>query len=297
LVFAPIAWLLTRVLGVRFVLDVRDLYWEYARDLGGWVGGAITGIAGIGVLHAARGANLVVTTNAQQRDHFLREGVEAARTYVALNGVDDALLDSLTPIPGDSSESVGPSPALSVAYVGLLGMVQGIGVLVEAASRLPRADWEFYVAGDGAERPSIARQIEALGATNVHLLGYLELDEVVRLMEAAHVLYAQLRGVAASTSALPSKLLEYMASGKPVVFGGAGAGADLIHRAGAGIVIPPDDADALAQALQVMRDAELRQRLGRSGRAYATRHRRTHLAKEFVRRVEEIGKAGGAAAG
>jgi glycosyltransferase involved in cell wall biosynthesis len=290
LIFAPIAFLLTRVLGVRFVLDVRDLYWEYARDLGGRFGRALTDVARIGVLHAARGANLVITTNERQCDYFVRQGVEVERTHVALNGVDDDLLESLAPIPGESSAPVATSAVLSVAYVGLLGLVQGIGVLVEAAIRLPQSDWEFYVAGDGPERAAIASSIEGAGVRNVHLLGYLEANEVVRLLKDADVLYAQLRGVDASTSALPSKLFEYMAAGKPIVFGGVGASADLMREAGAGIVVAPDDADALARALSAMRDGDLRRQLGWSGREFAEGHRRTDLVAEFVHRVEAISR-------
>jgi glycosyltransferase involved in cell wall biosynthesis len=226
-----------------------------------------------------------VTTNERQRDFFVREGASREKALIASNGVDDALLDSLRPRECPSP----PSTPLSVAYVGLLGIVQGIGVLADAAQLLPQTEWMFSVAGEGPERESIARRAANAKLCNFQLMGYVDEHEIVRILQESDVLYAQLRGVAASASAVPSKLFEYMAAGKPIVFGGTGAGADLVRRAEAGIVIPPDDPDALANALSALKDGDLRSRLGESGRRFAEANRRSTIVAELVERIEAIG--------
>jgi glycosyltransferase involved in cell wall biosynthesis len=63
-----------------------------------------------------------------------------------------------------------------------------------------------------------------------------------------------------------------MACGKPIIFSGEGEGAEMVCCAECGIVVPPGDADALAQAvLELAHDPERAQRLGANGRAFVER--------------------------
>jgi colanic acid biosynthesis glycosyl transferase WcaI len=81
------------------------------------------------------------------------------------------------------------------------------------------------------------------------------------------------RGVGAGS--LPSKTFSILASGRPVL-ASVDPGSEtwkLVDRAGAGLCVPPEDPDALAGAIQTLRqDRELRERLGASGRSWAEQH-------------------------
>jgi glycosyltransferase involved in cell wall biosynthesis len=59
-----------------------------------------------------------------------------------------------------------------------------------------------------------------------------------------------------------------MAAGRPIVYAGEGSAAALVERAGAGIVVPPGDAPAVAEAVASLSPDE-RLRLGAAARAYA----------------------------
>jgi glycosyltransferase involved in cell wall biosynthesis len=85
-------------------------------------------------------------------------------------------------------------------------------------------------------------------------------------------------------------LLEAMALGVPVVVTDVGAMAEVVRQAGCGIVVPPDDELALADALgKVLSDPALRDRLGRAGRAAATeRYDCGRTIDDLVQVYEEV---------
>jgi glycosyltransferase involved in cell wall biosynthesis len=103
--------------------------------------------------------------------------------------------------------------------------------------------------------------------------------EVRRLLRQANV------GVIASDSeGLPLAMLEYMAEQLPVVTTDVGQCADIINQAQAGIVVPPGDGDALAQAvIKLLRDAGLARRLGANGRKFVQERFSTDaMVQQFV---------------
>jgi glycosyltransferase involved in cell wall biosynthesis len=78
-----------------------------------------------------------------------------------------------------------------------------------------------------------------------------------------------LRDLPLFEDALPTKLLEYMASGRPVVAGAAGQAARMLEEVGAGIACPPENPAALAEAIgRLAADPQLAQEMGARGRKY-----------------------------
>jgi putative colanic acid biosynthesis glycosyltransferase WcaI len=84
---------------------------------------------------------------------------------------------------------------------------------------------------------------------------------------------------------VPSKLIDFMAVGRPVVLAAAGEAARLVERSGAGVVVPPEDPEALAEAIRSLagQPAEARA-MGERGRAFAT----TRLRSTQAARLEQV---------
>jgi glycosyltransferase involved in cell wall biosynthesis len=88
--------------------------------------------------------------------------------------------------------------------------------------------------------------------------------------------------------AVPSKLYEAMASGVPAVLVAEGEPADILERAGAGVVVRPGDAEGLAAALSALADDDdARSMLGAAGRASAVEfHDRRLSCDRFIDALE-----------
>jgi glycosyltransferase involved in cell wall biosynthesis len=156
---------------------------------------------------------------------------------------------------------------LRVLYAGTVGLAQGIDTLVDAAALAGPRAVELTIAGGGAELDAVRRRAE--GLDNVRLLGIVPAERVPDLYAEADAGAVLLRDQPIFDEALPTKLLEVMAAARPVVLAGRGESSALVQAAGAGIVVPPGDAAALAAALVALHaDPARAARRGAAGRAH-----------------------------
>jgi glycosyltransferase involved in cell wall biosynthesis len=178
---------------------------------------------------------------------------------------------------------------LTIGFVGSLKPWHGLQVLVEAFSLLHRRlnDVRLLVIGDGPGRDSLEANLAATGLlTRVHLTGAVAPEDVPDLL-------AQIDVAVAPYPALPDfyfsplKVLEYMAAGRAVVASRIGQIAELIDDEVSGILVPPGDVPALADACERLAlDPGLRARLGaRARETVCRRHSWNSVARRILRLV------------
>ncbi len=189
---------------------------------------------------AYRTAHRVVANSSAGADRLRQEGVPADRTLLIPNGVDL----SQFPIAGPRSRR------RIVATVANLRPEKGHDVLLRAAAlvrhRVP--DARFRIIGDGPMRAPLQALAASLGVDEiVQFLGHRE--DVAALL-ATSDLYA----FPSRTEAFPNGLIEGMAAGLPVVASGVGGILELVSDRRNGLLVPPDDAAALADALIELMD-------------------------------------------
>jgi glycosyltransferase involved in cell wall biosynthesis len=145
------------------------------------------------------------------------------------------------------------------------------------------------IAGDGADWTRVRSLARDRQIDNVQMLGAVPAPSVAGLYARSDAAVVLLRDLPIFRGALPTKLLEAMAAGRPLILAARGESADLVERAGAGIVVSPGDPEALAGAIRVLHgDPAARRRLGSAGRAYAETHFGTaRAAEEWTARLEE----------
>lgn len=161
-------------------------------------------------------------------------------------------------------------PARTILAVGAFERVKGFDVLLRAARRLMEAgqDLELELIGEGPES-GVLHDLAAAAPLRgrVRFRGWLRPDEVRRAMLQATMLVHPSTGLG---DAVPTVIKEAMALGTPVI-GSAVAGIpELLDEGRCGVLVPPQDEAALAQAIAGLLDsAERRAALSRGARAYA----------------------------
>jgi glycosyltransferase involved in cell wall biosynthesis len=173
------------------------------------------------------------------------------------------------------------SGPLRLLYAGTVGLAQGLDVLVEASRLAGHQVVQTTIAGGGADHGRVASLVRERGVPNVRLLGTVAASSVPALYAQADAAAVLLRDLPIFAGALPTKLLEAMAAGRPLLLAARGEAARLVAAAGAGLVIPPGDPRTLAEAITRLHgDPALRRSLGDAGRRYAEARFGTRAATE-----------------
>lgn len=221
----------------------------------------------------AAAADHVVVLGATVRDALVARGVPAGRISVVPNAVDDALLTCDTD-PATARARLGlDTDGFWVGTVGSLVDYEGVGTLLEAvaALRAQGADVRVAVVGDGVARPALARQAAALRlGSGAVLPGRVGADEADAWYQALDVFVVPRRDTAVTRTVVPLKPMQAMALRRPVVASDLPALREIVGDPGAGLMVRPDDPEALAGALAALAaDPDRAATLGAAGRQFA----------------------------
>ena len=224
-----------------------------------WAFSAYSGLASLLYRFADRTMASLTTVTICVSERELADGLQAGtcsaeRSVVIHNAVD------LAAAPRSRHDRATPR----LIAVGRLKAPKDFLTLIRALAGLSNQGYEALIVGDGPDRTAVEAEIRRLGVEDrVQLAG--ERSDVPELLAASDVFVLSSR-----SEGLPVSVLEAMAAELPVVASGVGGLAELVDDGATGILVPPGDEPALAQALERMvEDSELRQRFGAAGRARA----------------------------
>ena len=190
-----------------------------------------------------------------------------------------------------------PADALVVLMAAQTSPRKGVIEFVEAAIRLVQTgragSAHFLLAGDGPLDKKLHDLVDAAGMSErVRLLGWREDMPLLVGLCDLYVLSSYAEG-------LPISIVEAMAAGKPVVSTRVAGSEDAVSDGVTGLLVPPADASALAEAIaRLLDDADLRRRFGQAGqREAARRFDAGRLAVQLADIVEGVARRCGLMAG
>ncbi len=266
LFLGPIGVALARYFHAPLVFDVRDMWPEIAVKLGVFREGSLMerGWRMVADYTYHRAAAILPVTQRMQED-MIALGLPEQKLHLIRNGID---LDMVREDARDMRDELGLRGAFVVLFSGLIGVMQGVEIIIETAYLLQEhGDIRFLIVGDGVRKEAVAKRMRELDLTNVQMLSKQPLDQLPRLLVTADVCLATLANRQV-TGVAPYKMLEAWAYRRPVIITDAGGeGGALAESCQAGLVTPAGDARALAKAiLTLKRDQDLAKRLGGNGR-------------------------------
>ena len=162
-----------------------------------------------------------------------------------------------------------------VVFAGNVGAAQAVDVIVEAAELLKsHSEISFVVFGQGSRWDWMRDQVAVRGLTNLHLPGRFPVETMPGMMQKAGALLVTLANEPIFALTVPNKVQAYMAASRPILACLNGEGARIVEEAQAGISVPAEDAQALADAvLKLYRmPSEQRAVMGGNGRNYFKAH-------------------------
>jgi glycosyltransferase involved in cell wall biosynthesis len=204
----------------------------------------------------------VICVSETERRQGLEQRTCTARQAVVIhNGVD---------VAAAKRSDLGGVPPLVLSVTRLKDPKDTV-TFARALRRLEPGSFRAAIVGGGPERPQVEAELGDAG----ELLG--ERDDVPELLASADVF-----ALSSRSEGLPLSILEAMAAGLPVVATAVGGIPELVVDGETGLLVPPGDAQALADALRrLLGDPSLRRRFGDAARERAERD----FSVERVRRA------------
>lgn len=219
---------------------------------------------------AYRGASTITTVSPGLVELLSSKPSAAGRVELLPNGVDtDRFV--VTDDPSVLRGRLGWDDRFTVAYVGTVGLAQGLATVLEAARMLGPGIC-IRIVGDGVERQDLEARARDLGLDNVVFAPSVPRPEVPRVLAAADAGLVVLRGGPLYRDSLPTKLLEVMAAARPVIVAADGLAARIVMDADAGQVARADDPADLARAIEACRQDPERRASGDRGRSHVRAH-------------------------
>ncbi|HVS08294.1 MAG TPA: glycosyltransferase [Planctomycetota bacterium] len=217
------------------------------------------------ILEGAAMAVTVCDANVAHLRQRLR-GRAAAKVRRLYNGID---LTRFAPRAEEARRD-----ADHILAVGRLVEKKGFAILLRAVAELHRrgAAARVTIVGEGEERPALEEAIGRLDlAGTVHFAGALDQAAVRELMARATVFCLPcVVGRDGNQDALPTVLLEALASGLPVISTPVGGIPEIVDSGRAGVLVPAGDVEAVARALEaLLASPALRESLAGAGRRRA----------------------------
>jgi colanic acid biosynthesis glycosyl transferase WcaI len=259
-------YLLSRVKKTRWIFNVSDLWPESAVRLGfikdGWALRLSYWLEAFCYKKA-----WIVTGQSRSILLDIKQRFPKIKIYHFSNGVNARLFG--LPISSTLKNQVfGNDSRVVILYAGLHGVAQGLEQILLADYKMDKSAFDIIFLGDGPEKQLLIKKTSELGLNNVHFWEPCTRDQMPSILAAADICLIPLKMYL--PGAVPSKLYEAMASGKPVMLIAEGEAAQIVNDNGAGIVIKPGDIDGIVQGLQcLVSNAEMRQTMGMAGKQAA----------------------------
>jgi glycosyltransferase involved in cell wall biosynthesis len=265
---AQAALRLARRLGVPFVLEIRDVWPQ-----------SLVEVMGVSRHHPLvwlmeraerqlyRGADHIVTLLAGLGPRVAERGGDPRGLTWVPNGID---LGLVPPLPEPAGR-----PPFTFMYAGSHGITNALDVLLDAVLRLrgrglwPPGRARLVLLGTGPEKPRLEARVRAEGIPGVEFRAPVPKREVFGALAEADAFLVSARPSPLWRHGISfNKLFDFMAVGRPIVFGMDCPG-NPIEEAGCGFIVRPGDPEAMAEAMArlLALSPEHRRDLGRRGRA------------------------------
>ena len=270
---AIVAGALARKWKSRLIIHIQDLPVQAALTVGMLKPGPVAKAGRYVERVALRSADTIVAIDQGFVPYLEGLGLPTSRVRVIPNWIDLEVVKPMAPDPGARALLGALDGQFLLVHAGNLGRKQALTYAANAIATFGDGV-RLGVIGEGSQADELAAMAAGGAAPNLTLLPLQPATALPALLSSADALLLSQRKEVID-SVVPSKLLTYMASGRPVIAAvhPSSTAARIVRDSGCGLLVLPEDAKALADAVRTLSaDRGRGERLGRRGREYAVKH-------------------------
>jgi glycosyltransferase involved in cell wall biosynthesis len=251
------------------VLDVQDLWPDTLKSTG-----MFSSRSGLAIIAKVcnwvyRHVDQVVVLSPGFKRLLMERGVPGSHIEIIFNWChEDALRAPVLAAP----KNFPGGDRFRILYAGNMGKAQALSAVLDAAklleTRAPKVSFIFL--GGGVELETLKRRVERDQSANVVFIPAVPMHDVGAYLQSADALLVHLKKDPLFEITIPSKTQAYMAIGKPILMAVGGDAAELVLRAGGGVVAESENAASIADAAAALAEADITERkaMGDRGRKF-----------------------------
>ena len=176
------------------------------------------------------------------------------------------------------------------SYTGVIGHAQGLEIIIHAAEKFVSKNVTIVFCGDGPELESLKALADKSGFNHFVFTGAVDKKVALQVVAASDAAIIPLKRLDLFKGAIPSKIFENCALGKPILLGVDGEAKELfVNQAQAGIYFEPENINELSTAMEKLFENNiLCTSLGQNGKQYVlSKFSRKQIAINFLNVLEQ----------
>jgi len=259
-----------KLTGAPYILNVQDLFPQYAIDLGVLKNKFIISFFKNIEKKAYCSADLITVHSENNKKYVNNITEQQEKIVVVENWIDNNLIT-----PGSKDNEFAIENQLTdkfvVSFAGTLGFAQDIEIIIKTANELK--DYNeivFLIVGDGVKKSESQILIEKYNLKNIVMLPTVTKEKYPLVLHSSDISLATLHKNV-KTPTIPSKILSIMSAGIPIIasMNLNGDAPKLIEKANAGYTVPAGDYKSMSEKILLLfKNKELKEELGKNGRKY-----------------------------
>ena len=267
-------WFLARIRRIPIVLRIGDIHPQALIDLGLVKSKSMTFLLKTIERILYQKVDHIILLSDKYKQDLIRKGTNPEKISVVSNWVDSEEIIRLEKV-NTFRKDTKLSNEFLVTYAGTMSWPQDLETVIEAASLVSSyPDIKFILAGDGPQKKPLENKAQTLGLQNLIFLPLQPREIYVNIIQASDVCLVSLKKDF-KTPAVPTKLLDIMACGRPVIANVPLEGdvPKIISVAKCGLWVEPQNSEDLCRVILSLRDnSKLREIMGINSRRYFNEH-------------------------
>lgn len=269
------AYLLGKIKRVPFIFNVQDIFPQSVIDLGLLKSKVLIKISEAMEKFIYKKARYITVHSGGNRENIIYKKVNPEKVMIIHNWVDTDLIKPNKNQDNDFSRKNNLNSKFVVSFAGVMGFAQGLDIVINCTELLKLyKDILFLLVGDGVKKEGLMKKVKDMQLDNIKFLPPQPKEIYPSILYASDICLVTL-DKSVKTPVVPAKLLNIMASGRPVVasMNLKGDAPKIIKAAKCGYCVEPDDAEGFSKAiLKLYHNPKLKDEFGVNGRKYVVEH-------------------------
>lgn len=281
--------ILSKIYKIPWIFDIRDIWPDVAVEAGMLKeNGRIHKLSKKLADYLYKQATHITPVTERKLTKIEKIGIPISKISIVSNGVDFDLISEMQ--RKDWRGEHGLENKFILSYAGLIGIAQGVNVIIETAIRFKKENYiHFLIVGEGVEKQKLQNRVKSLKLNNITFLPNQPKEVIPSLLSTSDIALIPLVSDKL-LDAVPSKLLEAWACKLPVILIAGGEAADIVSKAQGGLIVNSNDVDGIMTAIIKLKNSpELMKKYAENGFEYVSKHfDRESLARAMEKVIFKI---------